>query len=544
MARPTTDTVCAAIAEIAFTRPFVAMADSLRSLWQAIVHAWGQIVHAWGQIPTEVFVGLYTAWIVFSIVFLLAQRRRPTATLAWLIGFLSVPLVSVAMYFLFGPRKLQRRRLKRDLAKTVASRIADIPRGETPSTLASRNWLASLANVPVFLDNSPARASWRVGLLFDGDSTYEAIEAAIAKAESQIHLEYYIFDPDEIGLRWRDLLAERARAGVKVRVLLDALGSPRGNERFWAPLDEAGGEVRLFNPLRILRIKPGIMNFRTHRKIVVIDGRIAFTGGINVTKGNSGSSSGKAAWRDTHVEIHGPPVLDLQRVFLEDWLYAGRDDSRWARRDQRIMKTPADIERWFPDQVPPADTPYGDSESIPWVQIIDSGPDDHVPLIHRFVFTAISLARQRCWITTPYFVPDEPIFTAIVAARNRGVDVRVIIPEEGDSKFVTAAARTFAEEVAFERVAVFEYRGRMIHAKTMVIDEALSIVGTANLDNRSFRLNFEVIAAIYDKATNAALGTQFEKDLQMTVPLDPDPQRQGMARRMLGSAARLFAPLL
>jgi cardiolipin synthase len=541
LARPTTD-IAAAIAETAFTRPFVAMADSLRSLWQASVHGWEQATQAWEQIPTEVFVGLYTAWIVFSIVFLLAQRRRPTATLAWLIGFLSVPLVSVAAYFVFGPRKLQRRRLKRDLAKTVASRIADIPRGATPPTLASRNWLASLANVPVFLDNAPARASWRVRLLFDGDTTYAAIEAAIAAAESQIHLEYYIFDPDEIGLRWRDLLAERARAGVKVRVLLDALGSPRCDEAFWRPLDEAGGEVRLFNPLRILRIKPGIMNFRTHRKIVVIDGRIAFTGGINVTKGNSGLSSGESAWRDTHVEIHGPPVLDLQRVFLEDWLYAGRDVSRWARRDLRIMKTPADIERWFPDQDPPGGG--ADGESIPWVQIIDSGPDDHVPLIHRFVFTAISLARQRCWITTPYFVPDEPIFTAIVAARNRGVDVRVIIPEEGDSRFVTAAARTFAEEVALEQVAVFEYRGRMIHAKTMVIDEALSIVGTANLDNRSFRLNFEVIAAIYDKATNAALATQFEEDLQSSLPLDPDPERQGMARRMLGSAARLFAPLL
>jgi cardiolipin synthase len=510
------------------------MTDGVRTLWRTAAALWEQI-------PTEVFVGLYSSWVVFSVVFLLAQRRRPTATLAWLIGFLSVPLLSAAFYLLFGPRKLERRRFNRELAKAVASRIAALPRGETPATLASRNWLASLASVPVFLDNPPPRPSWGVRLLVDGDDTYRAIEEAFARAEQQIHAEYYIYDPDEIGRRWRDLLVERASAGVKVRVLLDAMGSSSCDAAFWAPLEKAGGEVRLFNPLHLFKIKPGMLNFRTHRKIVIIDGRLAFTGGINVTKGNSGLSSGESAWRDTHIQISGPPTLDLQRIFLEDWLFAGRNVTRWARRDRRILQTPADIKSWFPDQSPPGGEEPARS---PWVQIIDSGPDDDVPLIHRYLFTAISLARQRCWITTPYFIPDEPILTAIVAARNRGVDVRLMIPARGDSRLVTAAARTFAEEVALERVSVHEYQHRMIHAKTIVIDEALSIVGTANIDNRSFRLNFEVMAAIYDRETTAELASHFVADQAHCRPLDPDPGRQGVLRRMLGSTARLFAPLL
>lgn len=512
---------------------FTAMGETARQAWQALVQIWQQI-------PAEVFVGLYTAWVLFSVSFLLAQRRRPTATLAWLIAFLFVPLLSTATYYFVGPRKLRRRHLRRDLAKAVAGRIAEIPEGERPEKLASRNWLSSLAAVPVSLENSPPRPAWGVKLLIDGDQTYQTIEAAMARAERHLHIEYYIFDPDEIGQRWRNLLAERARAGVRVRVLVDAIGSSNCSSAFWQPLIEAGGEVRLFNPLRLFHFKAPTLNFRTHRKIVVIDGQIGFTGGINVSEGNSSLSSGSSAWRDTHLEILGPPVIDLQRIFLEDWLYAGQDSERKALRDR--MKTPADIERWFPTQVPPE--PVASKADLPWVQIIDSGPDENVPQIHRFLFTAITMARHRCWITTPYFVPDDPIQTAIVAAKSRGVDIRLLIPRRGDSKLVTAAARTFAEDAANEGVPVYEYRGRMIHAKTIVIDDELSIVGTANIDNRSFRLNFEVIAAIYDRSTTEELARLFEADQKHATVLDPNPNKQSIGRRMFGSAARLFAPLL
>ena len=246
-------------------------------------------------------------------------------------------------------------------------------------------------------------------------------------------------------------------------------------------------------------------------------------------------SSGGTAWRDTHMEVLGAPALDLQLVFLEDWLYAGMGQEKSSKRDQQLIETPADIERWFPEPV------AGDG---PWVQIIDSGPDEAIADIHRFFFTAITQARRRLWITTPYFVPDEPILTALMTARARGVDLRIIVPRQGDSKLVTAAASTFADEVIEEGVEVYEFQPRMIHSKTMIIDDELAIIGTANIDNRSFRLNFEVVAAVYDRGIAAELARQFERDLACSKRVRPEDRSGGFVPRLLANGARLFAPLL
>lgn len=493
------------------------------------------LVALWRSLPAEFWAVLYACWLLGAFVFMLIQRRPPTTTLAWLIAFIALPFISAVFYFVFGPRKLKRRRMRRGLAKDLAARLAPDTAEAMPETLASRYWLTGLAKVGSHGGDGPPRAAKRVRLFASGDDTYVAIEAAMREARETIHLEYYIFEPDAIGTRWRDLLTERASAGVAVRLLVDALGSKNCKADFWRPLEAAGGEVRQFNPPRLFSFGLGKINFRTHRKIVVIDGAWAFTGGINVTKGNSGMSSGSSAWRDTHMEIVGPPAIDLQLVFLEDWLFAGANNVRSAHRDQALIDTPQDIERWFPPIA---------AETGPWVQIIDSGPDEVYADIQRFYFTAISSARRRVWITTPYFVPDEAIVTALATAAARGVDVRLILPQRGDSLLVTAAAYTFAEEVAAEGVAVFEYGPRMIHAKTMVIDDELAVVGTANIDNRSFRLNFEVIAAIYDTAFTAELASVFESDLLDAKPLALSAAKQRFLPRLLSSAARLFAPLL
>ena len=297
--------------------------------------------------------------------------------------------------------------------------------------------------------------------------------------------------------------------------------------------------MRLFNPPKILKLRASLLNFRTHRKIVVIDGTTAFTGGLNVSATSSGSSLSGGAWRDTHLGIEGAPALDLQMIFLEDWLYAGTGNSKHTSMDELLMNTPEDIGRWFPQ---PASIEGGEPE--PWVQIIASGPDESIPAIHRFFFTAISSARRRIWITTPYFVPDEPMITALVTAKARGVDVRLLLPRLGDSRFVAAAASTFAEEIMREGVPVWEYTPRMIHAKTIVIDDELAIVGTANFDNRSFRLNFEVVAAVYDAGFTAELAAAFERDLAGAVRLPVDNGKESFALRLVKSAARLAAPVL
>lgn len=491
----------------------------------------------WHSLPPQLWLALYALWLVVAVLFILQQRRPPATTLAWVIGFIALPVVGALVYLFLGPRRLKRRRVRRAVAGVLANRLEREAPPPLPDKLASRNWLTALARVASGGGggDGPPRAAQSLRLHAGGDETYAAIEAGIRTARHQVHMEYYIFEPDAVGTRLRDAMAERARAGVQVRVLIDALGSGKAKPAFWAPLVAAGGEVRLFNPPRFLKFKPGHLNFRTHRKIVVIDGAHAFTGGINVSAGNSALSSGGAAWRDTHVEFRGAPAQDLQAVFLQDWLFAGEESRSADSSEQALAALQAQAAHWFP----PAPAGQG-----PWVQIIDSGPDEPRSDIHRYFFTAMACARRRLWVTTPYFVPDEPILLALSTAAARGVDVRVIVPQQGDSKLVTAAASTFADEAVALGVPVYEYTGRMIHAKTMVVDDELAVVGTANLDNRSFRLNFEVIAAIYDAETTEQLAALFEEDLQHCQPVDPQRGKGSRVRRVLASAARLLAPVL
>jgi cardiolipin synthase len=374
-----------------------------------------------------------------------------------------------------------------------------------------------------------------VELYDNGDETYGAMETCMARARQHIHLEYYIFEPDAIGQRWRDLLTRKAREGVQVRVLVDALGSRGCTPRWWRSLTAAGGEVRYFNPPRLFKPSPGRVNFRTHRKIAVIDGHTAFTGGINVCEENSALQCGADAWRDTHLRVTGAPAASLQTVFFEDWMFAAAKDTTWLITSRELGDVPADIDTWFPTL---------ENANGPWVQIVDSGPDESTADIHRYFFSAIGRARSRVWITTPYFVPDEPILTALSTASARGVDVRILIPTESDSKFVSAAASTYADQVVREGSQVWTYGPAMNHAKTMLVDADLAIVGTANMDNRSFRLNFEVIAAVYDRATNERLAEMFNNDLRNATPYAPGDYAQGFFNRLLASGARLFAPLL
>jgi cardiolipin synthase len=479
----------------------------------------------------------YVLWLLIACLYILRQRRPPTATLAWIIAFISLPVIGAVVYFFFGPRKLRRRRVRRTLAKVLAAQVKPGESPPLPDKLADRIWLTALARVACASGDALPRPTRSLTLFAGGDETFEAIESAVRAARGQVHLEYYIFEPDAIGTRLRDTLTERASAGVQVRVLVDALGSKNAKPAFWEPLVAAGGQVRRFNPPRLLRLQPGYLNFRTHRKIVVVDGLHAFTGGINISAGNSALSSGGTAWRDTHIELRGAPAQDLQVMFLEDWIYAGEEsagsgDGEAARAARAALEAEAPL--WFP--VPPAG-------QGPWVQIIDSGPDEDISDIYRYYFTAITSARRRLWITTPYFVPDEAILLAIVTAAARGVDVRVILPREGDSQLVTAAASTFADDAVAQGVPVFEYCGRMIHAKTMVVDDELAVVGTANLDNRSFHLNFEVIAAIYDRGVVEQLARLFEEDLKSCEPVDAT-RNEGRAPRLFASLARLLAPVL
>lgn len=455
-------------------------------------------------------------WIVAMTVWLVLERRSPVATLAWIFGLALLPVVGAPIYFFFGPRRLLRkkvryrgaRRAMREALETAESlRLAAV--SEDVSQLMTLGLRAS--HVPV----SRARS---VELLVNGAATYDAICTAVAAAEQHVHVEYYIWEPDHVGTRLRDALIARAKVGVEVRVLVDALGSSRADRRFFAPLIEAGGQVAWFNPVHLLRGR--LVNFRTHRKIVVCDGVVGFTGGINVIDYHH-EDHGRPPWRDTHVRIEGDAVRALNLVFFENWAFAhGRIGG--------------DVSRFFPSS----------GGTIP-VQVFHSGPDEDEAAIHKLYFAAINAADDRVWITTPYLIPDESILMALETAVLRGVDVRVLVPRRGDSRLVTAASRSFYEELRAHGVKIYEYQPSMIHAKTLVVDDEVAIVGTANMDNRSFRLNFEVSAAIYDPETARALAALFTADLEKAVAVTQRGlQKEPTLTRLAEAGARLLAPML
>jgi cardiolipin synthase len=463
-------------------------------------------------------VALGTVWGLLSAVVILLQRRSPAATIAWLLVLVLLPGVGLVLYRIVGPLRLVRKRLQR----RVGRRLVDDAVKAMASLQAANAAELQVARVPIAMREAPPLHADAVDLYVDGVSAYAALLEAIAAARHHVHLEYYIYEPDQIGTRVRDLLIEKARAGVKVRLLVDGAGSARLRERFLRPLRAAGAEVAWFNPVSLRWIRTRRADFRSHRKIVVCDGAVAFTGGMNIADAQSADLASEY-WRDTHLRITGAAVLPIQRVFLEDWLFA---TTELAPQTPELFPMPTGVGRHV-------------------AQIVASGPDHEGFPIHDTFFTVITRAVQRLWLTTPYFVPGEAIVTALCTAAMRGVDVRLIIPVRSDSRLIDLAARSYVPDLLAGGVKVYEYLPRFVHAKTIVVDDDLAVVGTANLDTRSFRLNFELAVLLYDEPLTARLAAAFETDLAQSRPIAPVPLAQQKLVRRLGEAsARLLSPLL
>jgi cardiolipin synthase len=471
-----------------------------------------------------IFIGLYVVWVIGACGTLLMERRSPTATLAWIFAFIAIPVVSGFYYILFGPRRMQRRRKRYGVARHSLHAQSDRDADGPPRPALPRDALGLAAVARRLGQGEPTYAS-AVKLLDDGEQCMHALEEAIVAAKHHVHMEYYIWEPDNVGTHFRDILAAAALRGVEVRVLYDDLGSPNMDNQFWVPLRQAGGAVMAFNPMRFRLWRWHLGNFRTHRKIAIVDGTAGFLGGINLHDPATSSRSGKHAWRDQHARIDGEPAQRIQRLFLENWNYSGG----------AFRLTASNAAKYFP--------PARIGGGIP-VQIVSSGPDDTNAPMHAFFLAALSTARTRVLIETPYLIPDEPLEAALRIAELRGVTVQVIVPKHGDSRIVTAASHTYCESLRKAGIEIFEYGPPMLHAKTMVIDDTVGVIGTANLDNRSFRLNFEIAAAFYDKAVINRLVARFEEDRAISKPFPSRRRRSEKLTALLESIARLTSPVL
>lgn len=481
------------------------MLESLQNLWQALV----SIPHL-GLYLTVGWLG-YLIWLGGWIIL---QKREPVATLSWLLGLALLPYLGFVIYAVFGPQRIQRQARRRQRAKPPKP-----PAGESHE----HEQFVELATLAEAITGLPATTATDVRMLVDGGATYEAIFQAVREAREHIHLEYYIYQPDRTGAALRDLLVERAKAGVKVRLLLDAVGSNSNSRRFFEPLLEAGGELAWFHPMRILRIwqRPWV-NLRTHRKIVVVDSRIGFTGGINITD-EENDTLRQDAYRDLHLRIEGDAVYSLQSLFVEDWAYATEDPDF----SEAFLKT----------------APRSKAGTIA-AQVLGSGPDSTWESIHVLYVNAIHAACRRVWLVTPYFVPGEAAMMALTSAALGGLDVRLVLPKLSDSRLVTWAARSYFDRLLAAGVRIYEYGPRLLHSKTLLVDDEVVMIGSANFDARSFRLNFEVAVLLRNPDIASELAQLIESELKDAPQVRDDRKRPLWTVRLPEALARLLSPLL
>jgi cardiolipin synthase len=447
------------------------------------------------------------------------QRRESGATLAWILVIVLIPFLGLLTFWVFGTTRLHLRRRKR---RRIEARLAPALhklQAQSSTKLPVADLPPSLIKLAKKLDEAGPQPGNEVALLRQGPMAFDALETAINRSRHHVHLVYYIWEPDRTGERMRDALTRACRRGVEVRLLLDDVGSRSTRQGFFQGLLEAGGRVERFLPVNPLSRQLALNN-RNHRKIVVVDGETGFTGGMNV--GDVYAGLGEPCG-DLHARIRGPVVHSLQELFCQDWYHATGDD---------LVST-----AYFP-QI--------EGSGNVWAQLLASGPaDERWRAIHTLLFAAINLAQERVWVETPYFVPDPPILMALQTAALRGVDVRLLLPGRSDHPLVLHAGRSFMDQLLAAGVRVFELQDTIPHAKTITVDGSFSTLGSANMDQRSFRLNFEANLFFY----GTAVAGELERDF-LTICTEAREvtavNRQGISQRqrLAEGIGRVLAPLL
>ena len=457
---------------------------------------------------------------VISIVgIVLSENRNPVKSLAWITVLLLFPVGGLVLYLFFG-RSIKNthmisRRNKRKLRQGESTVTTVIPENYTPEMRQLTELGRSLCGATFYPDN-------RVEVYSYGRDKFEALFNDIRAAEEYIHLQYYIIEDDHIGRALRDALIERAKAGVKVRVIYDDFGCWGVSRKFFRSMREAGIDIHPFFKVVFPPFATRI-NWRNHRKLAVIDGEVAYVGGMNVADRYIDGGSKFGCWRDTHMRITGPAVAAVQYSFAVDWSFMG----------QSLLQEPVDMS-----------LPKGPGEAA-GLQMMRCGPTSEWSNVSLYMLKAIGNAKKRVYIQTPYFLPTDAMLSALQAAALSRVDVRVMIPLKSDSATLTLASYSYIMECLRAGIKIYLFEAGMLHSKTMMIDDRLSAIGSANIDFRSFEHNFEETLFIFSSEVNTTLRAQFMADLQQSTRVRASVwRRRPIMQKAKESIVRLLSPVL
>lgn len=433
------------------------------------------------------------------------EKRKPENIIAWLSALTFLPIIGFLFYIVFGSglsvrtrRMIKKKRIsERDIIRNIKG-IQTLEEAKVDGILKDDQELVSLC----YSYGSYPLPGNDIKIYTNGSDKLADLKKDLLNAKKSINIEYYIFANDKTGNDIMKILCQKASEGVDVKLIYDSIGSRKAPRRFFKKLEDAGGQVGEFFPpfmhIRLINLK---LNYRNHRKVVVVDGKIGYTGGINIRNDHLGLDKKLKPWRDTHIRVEGAGVYALQNIFLDDWRYCKNDN------------TP--LRLYLENGYFPSPTIKGNATT----QLVTSGPDSAVPKILEAYVKMITNAKKRVYIQTPYFIPDDVFISALRIAVKSGIDVRIMVPKIPDKKTVYLATLSYLKEVAELGIKIYLYNG-FLHSKTLLVDDNKLSIGTCNTDNRSFRLNFEDTVIIYSKELNKQHRDIFEDDIKHSQQVD------------------------
>ncbi|WP_038369098.1 cardiolipin synthase [Brackiella oedipodis] len=481
------------------------------------------------------WIGL--VWCIYAVVlaaWVILEKRPPASTIAWVFCLAILPGLGIVIYYIFGPRKIKRQQHYRNLSKQKVRSHPDLQQ-HNQNGLVLESHHQELSCLAESLTDYAASYATDFQVLSGGVETFQALYEAIDQAQYLILMEYYTFNKDHTGQLFKELLTKKARQGVQVYLLIDALASWRTTRKYMREFTEAGGHLEYFHDINFRRLQ-SLINMRNHRKIAICDGQVAFFGGVNITD-QENLKFNPEAFHDAHMRVKGPIVDWFELLFAEDWAYSTRKNLH-----SFVELIAYETEHKKTHAATHAEASNANVAVTYPMQLIPAGPDNQYAPVLRVMVNAIYQAKEFIYLTTPYFIPDISALHALTSVAKRGVDVRILVPQKPDSFIVEQASQSWYEDMLKAGVNVYAYTPRMLHSKHMVIDHETAFIGSSNFDNRSFYLNFELMVACYGADVTDQLIQEFEQCLQSAQALTL--KEKSFVDRLIEATARLFSPIL